>query len=163
MEYSITDTVTQETGMSVMDLAEYLLTYEVTEKYTIRPYMTHLKLHKLLFYIQGYHLLFSGKALFTEDFVAHRTGYIIPEVYEEYKKYGAYTVPFTKSIIREEGFLPGTLEVLQGVLIDMGRLDSKTMEELLHQGDLYWGKENGDPVTKQEILMEFKRNHELIE
>lgn len=49
--------------------------------------ITNLKLQKLLYYIQGWHLGLHGKPLFNEDFQAWVHGPVQPAVYAEYKKY----------------------------------------------------------------------------
>lgn len=49
--------------------------------------ITNLKLQKLLYYIQGWHLGLYGKPLFEEDFQAWVHGPVQPVVYGEYKRY----------------------------------------------------------------------------
>lgn len=49
--------------------------------------ITNLRLQKLLYYIQGWHLGLHGKPLFEEDFQAWVHGPVQPAVYSEYKHY----------------------------------------------------------------------------
>ena len=49
--------------------------------------ISNLKLQKLLYYVQGFHLASFGRALFEEDMIAWTYGPVVPEVYDAYKKY----------------------------------------------------------------------------
>lgn len=49
--------------------------------------VTQLKLQKLLYYVQGYSLVVLQKPMFKEDLEAWDYGPVIPELYEQLKKY----------------------------------------------------------------------------
>lgn len=55
--------------------------------------MTNMKLQKMLYYEQGYHLAAFGKPLFKEDIEAWMYGPVVPEVYEKYKASGSSPLP----------------------------------------------------------------------
>jgi uncharacterized phage-associated protein len=48
--------------------------------------VTNLKLQKLLYYVQGWHLGIYNKPIFNEDFQAWVHGPVIPEIYFQYKE-----------------------------------------------------------------------------
>lgn len=50
--------------------------------------ITNLKLQKLLYYQQGFHLAYFDEPLFNEGIEAWTHGPVVPEVYRTYKKYG---------------------------------------------------------------------------
>lgn len=50
--------------------------------------ITNLKLQKILYYLQGWHLGLYGEPLFEDDFEAWRLGPVVPEVYDMFKEYG---------------------------------------------------------------------------
>lgn len=50
--------------------------------------MTNMKLQKMLYYEQGFHLACFGTPLFDEDIEAWQYGPVVPSVYEHYKEYG---------------------------------------------------------------------------
>ena len=50
--------------------------------------ITNLKLQKLLYYEQGFHLAYFGTPLFNEDLEAWIYGPVVPSVYEHFSKYG---------------------------------------------------------------------------
>lgn len=47
--------------------------------------VTNLKLQKLLYYVQGWHLALFNKPAFSEEIQAWVHGPVVPEVYREYK------------------------------------------------------------------------------
>lgn len=56
--------------------------------------MTNLKLQKLLYYEQGYHLAAFGTPLFGENVEAWVYGPVVPDVYDLYKEHGSSPLPF---------------------------------------------------------------------
>ncbi|MEG1749423.1 MAG: DUF4065 domain-containing protein [Tannerellaceae bacterium] len=51
--------------------------------------MTNMKLQKLLYYMQGFHLAFFDEPLFHDEIEAWMYGPVVPAVYEEYKACGS--------------------------------------------------------------------------
>lgn len=50
--------------------------------------LSNMKLQKLLYYQQGFHLAYFGTPLFNEDIVAWQYGPVVPEVYDAFKEFG---------------------------------------------------------------------------
>ena len=55
--------------------------------------MTNLRLQKLLYFAQGWHLVRYGKPLFEDEIDAWQYGPVVPSVYNEYKSYGRSGIP----------------------------------------------------------------------
>lgn len=55
--------------------------------------LTNLKLQKMLYYQQGYHLAAFGTPLFEEEVEAWMYGPVVPCVYDVYSHYGSETLP----------------------------------------------------------------------
>ena len=70
-----------------MSTAKDLAKYVVATFQEAGDPIDNLKLQKLLYYIQGFHLTFFDKPAFPEDFEAWVHGPVLPGVYVEYKKY----------------------------------------------------------------------------
>ena len=51
--------------------------------------LTQMKLHKLLYYANGWHLGFKGKPLFAEKIEAWDYGPVVPSIYREFRDFGA--------------------------------------------------------------------------
>ncbi len=52
-------------------------------------FVTQMKVQKLLFFAQGYHLAKYGEPLIIEEFEAWQYGPVVPNIYEDYKLYGS--------------------------------------------------------------------------
>lgn len=72
---------------SVMDIANKLLVKAADT--CGGDLMSNMKLQKMLYYEQGYHLAAFGTPLFEEDVEAWMYGPVVPCVYEHFKEYGA--------------------------------------------------------------------------
>ncbi len=55
--------------------------------------ISNLKVQKLLYYAQGGYLAFHDEPLFPEAIKAWAHGPVVPQVYHEYKQYGAGPIP----------------------------------------------------------------------
>ena len=51
--------------------------------------ITQMKLHKLLYFSQGWHLAFRGEPLLNEMLVAWEYGPVVPSIYHEFRSFGA--------------------------------------------------------------------------
>lgn len=51
--------------------------------------LSNLKLQKLLYYEQGFHLAWFNSPLFSDDIEAWMYGPVVPSVYDYYKKFGS--------------------------------------------------------------------------
>jgi len=69
--------------ISPSHLSDFLL-YESRERGDI---LTNLKLQKLLYYSQAWHLALKGKELFEEDFQAWVHGPVLPSQYQRFKNF----------------------------------------------------------------------------
>lgn len=66
--------------------------------------MTNLKLQKLLYYMQGFHLAMFDKPLFDNEIEAWMYGPVVPAVYENYSPQGK------NLLYNEEGYTPIQLQ-----------------------------------------------------
>jgi uncharacterized phage-associated protein len=75
----------------------------------------NLKLQKLLYYVQGWHLAVYGEPAFADDFEAWVHGPVLPGIYVQYKKYrwNPITEPVEKPNIDKElaGLIQEVLDV----------------------------------------------------
>lgn len=68
-----------------MDIANYIVDYSLSKGYSIN----NLKLQKLLYYANAKYLVENDYALFDENIEKWKLGPVVPQVYHEFKKYGA--------------------------------------------------------------------------
>lgn len=82
----------------VIDIANKLLQKAASE--SGGELMSNMKLQKMLYYQQGYHLAVFDAPLFSDDIEAWTYGPVVPSVYSHFKKYGAGGIaPECKTVI----------------------------------------------------------------
>lgn len=82
-----------ETKCTAMQAAEELIRLADIDSVSGGDLMTNLKLQKLLYYEQGFHLATFGKPLFPEPVEAWIYGPAVPPVYEKYRPFGQNALP----------------------------------------------------------------------
>ncbi|MCA6080406.1 MAG: DUF4065 domain-containing protein [Endomicrobium sp.] len=85
--------------MKALEIAKRILNYQLLD-YTLE--ISHLKLQKLLFYCQAYHLSISGEPLFEDDILAWDYGPVVRSVYENYKKHDSSIISVKKELKSED-------------------------------------------------------------
>jgi uncharacterized phage-associated protein len=70
--------------ISCKDVAKYFLTLNDEE---VGELISNLKLQKLVYYAQGFHLAITGELLFPDSVEAWAHGPVIPILYHEYKPF----------------------------------------------------------------------------
>lgn len=95
-------------------------------------YVSNLKLQKLVYYAQAWHLALKGSPLFNEDFEAWIHGPVIPSLYHEYKDFGWH--PIDRYIHDEELFegLGDVIEFLNEVADEYFSVDAYDLERMTH-------------------------------
>jgi uncharacterized phage-associated protein len=81
--------------MKALDIANYFLSL-TNEEYG--DGISNLKMQKLLFYAQGFHLAFYNKPLFNEKIEAWMHGPVVPDLYHHYKHNVADALPKPKKM-----------------------------------------------------------------
>ncbi len=76
------------------DIAHKIIKIGMIESDSGGELITNLKLQKLLYYQQGFHLAVFGTPLFEESIEAWAYGPVVPQVYQIYKKYGNQGLKF---------------------------------------------------------------------
>ncbi|MBC6455939.1 MAG: DUF4065 domain-containing protein [Hormoscilla sp. SP5CHS1] len=76
--------------LNCYDVANYFL---AQQDESAGDLISNLKLQKLVYYAQGFHLAIYVRPLFTEAIAAWTHGPVVPELYEYYQKYGNCAIP----------------------------------------------------------------------
>ena len=82
-----------------LDIAKKLIFKAQNDEPNGGERLTNLKLQKLLYYQQGFHLAFFGTPLFGDTVEAWMYGPVVPSVYNEYSSYGSSSLPEVDSVI----------------------------------------------------------------
>ena len=115
--------------ISVFDVAKYFLTLNDEE---IGELISNLKLQKLVYYAQGFHLAIMDEPLFADSIEAWAHGPVIPSLYHEYKVHNLQAIPsptsFDADIIPQE-----TRELLDEVYNVFGQFSAWKLRNMTHE------------------------------
>ena len=79
----------------VNDIANKIIANTDTEHGDI---ISNLKLKKLLYYMQGFHLAVYGEPLFEDEVVAWQYGPVVPTMYDRFKHFGSKAIEIPDDI-----------------------------------------------------------------
>lgn len=117
----------------------------------------NLKLQKLLYYAQGYHLACTGTSFFSDAIEAWRHGPVASNAYHTYKGYGSQAIPviFLAQDIKVDSFQS---ELIDYVLETYGHKTGWELRNLTHNESPWLqhssdGKvADGESITESELL-----------
>ncbi len=114
--------------------------------------ISNLKLQKLLYYAQGFHLaIYEGKPLFEEDIIAWSYGPVVREVYDVFNEFGSGVIPVpdeTIELTEQEKELVGEV---WGVY---GQFSALKLMEMTHE-EMPWMTTERNSIISHEKLQEF--------
>jgi uncharacterized phage-associated protein len=114
--------------LTCFDVADYFLSLVDEEEGDL---ISNLKLQKLMYYAQGFHLAMYDKPLFSEPIEAWEHGPVIRALYSKYAAYGANPIPNPDSIdfikLNDE-----TKEFLNEVYNTFGQYSAWKLREMTH-------------------------------
>ena len=114
---------------NALDIAKYFITLANPEA---EDFITNLKLQKLLYYAQGFHLVLFGKPLFRESLEAWQYGPVVPEIYRVYKQYGTSPLPQPDDF-KIDQYDRQTQELLDEVYEVYGQYTSPTLRHFIER------------------------------
>ena len=138
---------------SVHDIARYFLALGRVADDTgdEEDPISNLKLQKLVYYAQGYHLAMFDKALFPEVIEAWGHGPVVRDLYREYKKYGGGPIPkaedFDINVLGED-----TRKFLNEVYAARGQFTAWRLRQMTH-AEAPWAN-SYEPGLNHEITHE---------
>lgn len=116
--------------LTCFDVANYFLSIGDADD------MTNLKLQKMVYFAQGHCLAKCDERLYNEDIEAWVNGPVIPELYNEYKKYKDNSIPapenFNYKIVKDKR------DILDAVHIEYGQYDAITLLDMTHIKSSPW-------------------------
>ncbi|MGK7893898.1 MAG: Panacea domain-containing protein [Xenococcus sp. (in: cyanobacteria)] len=140
--------------LSCFDIAEYFIQLANDTG----SFISNLKLQKLVYYAQAWHLALYDEPLFDEDFEAWVHGPIIPQLYQEYKKFGWHPIEQ-----EAKPDLPSNIkEFLDELALEYFAVDAYELEQMTHI-EAPWIKARGNlppdaasnSVIRQEWIKEY--------
>ena len=148
--------MTERKIYSALDVAKWFINVADRESGDL---ISHLKVQKLLYYAQGWHLHFFGDPLFEEDFQAWAHGPVVPAVYQHFRSHGFNPIPeqpVTRKIVGDAVDLLGVVNEKYGIF------SAKKLERMTHD-EAPWKEargglsheEKGNSVIPKNKIKEF--------
>lgn len=128
---------------SVFDVASYILGKADLDE---GDGITHLKLQKLVYYVQGFSVVLLGRPLFPEVIEAWTHGPVVPKLYKQYSNFGANVID------QAQDGTPDNLTIEEKALIDdvfsvYGEYSASKLRNLTHNETPWMEAENKEDVT----------------
>lgn len=117
-------------SIKALDVANYILWLD--DRYEGSEGITPLKLQKLVYYCQGFHLAMFGEQLFPEKIEAWLHGPVVPDLYHHFKQAGNNIVEAPKSI-DDTYFSEKQKDLLDEVLETYGQFSAWRLRNMTHE------------------------------
>lgn len=98
--------------MKALDVARKIISFAENDEAAGGDLITNLKLQKLLYYVQGYHLAFFDSPLFEDKIESWMYGPVVPSVYEHFKSFGSNGLHSADINSTTESFNPNSLDLI---------------------------------------------------
>jgi uncharacterized phage-associated protein len=125
-----------------MYTAQQIADYIVWSAHESGSFISNLKLQKILYYVQGWHLAIFQCPLFAERFQAWVHGPVIPELYHRYKKHSWRNID--EDVARPD-LDAATADFLDEVLDEYGSKDALELEYLARREEPWLLARKGVP------------------
>lgn len=145
---------------TAVEIAKHFVGIAAREKRDISP----LKLQKLLYFAEGYHLAIHGTSLFVDEIEAWKFGPVVESVYHEFKEFGSGPIDRQWARAAFEDSDPRH-EFLQRVWMTFRNWSPIELSELSHQPGGPWDQvlqeNDGElrrnlPIEKDRIRIYFQ-------
>lgn len=134
------------------DVARYILSLTDEDSGEL---ISHLKLQKLLYYAQGFHLAIFDKPLFEERIVAWQHGPVVPKVWDVYRDYGSNPIPkpddFDRSAISSDA--RGVIDEIYTVF---GQYSAWKLRNMTHEEAPWANVAMNEEIAKASMMEYFK-------
>ena len=134
----------------VKEISEYF----IKKTHDSGGYISPLKLQKILYYAQGYHIAAFDEPLFDEDIQAWQHGPVIPKIYHKYKN--------SSQVLESEcsafSLPDGLMKFLDNILEVYGRHSAWQLREMTHSESPWlssYEKGVSNKVIPQSLLKDF--------
>jgi uncharacterized phage-associated protein len=134
------------------NVADFLLSLCQPE---IGDTMTNLKMQKLLYYAQGFHLALYDTPLFSEKIKAWQYGPVVEEIYEEYDEYGQNPIPQPKRV-NTSMFNPDQINFLKEIYEVYGQFSALRLMQMAHQEPPWTTTVKGGIISHEKMKRYFK-------
>ena len=144
-----------------INVAGYLLKLAAEEPEP--EYLSHMRLQKLLYYVQGWSLGIRGRPMFGSPIEAWRHGPVVREVFPHFADFGDNPIPFSRAGTGT-GLSRGDCDFIASIWESYKGFSAAALRSKTHAEPPWrevWGDrdddDRGDEVIPQEIMAQFFR------
>lgn len=116
--------------------------------------ISNLKLQKLVYYAQGFHLALFDAPLFDEDLEAWTHGPVTPSLYHQYKGYGSAPITAPSYDLTDE-FSPEQRDLLDEVHDVFGQFSAWKLRNMTHNESPWLENEDSASIIPKATLQEY--------
>ena len=139
--------------ITALDLAKYLV--RLNEKNEdFGEVLTNLKIQKLAYYIQGFHLAYFDEPLFDDPIVAWQYGPVVVSLYDSLKKFGNNAVIFTDDSVVKMN--KKQRDLIDAIFNQIGQYSAWKLVEMTHSEDPWKSVNLQEEITKESLSAFFK-------
>ena len=133
-------------------IADYILSLSNPDEGDI---ISNLKLQKLLYYVQGFHLAVYDAPIFDETIKRWEHGPVVLQVWQEYRDYGASALPVPEAvdfsqITREQK------ELINEVYETYGQFSAWKLRDMTHNEPPWKYTDENEEITHADLSRYFK-------
>jgi uncharacterized phage-associated protein len=136
---------------SAESIANYVLSLTDVDSGEI---ISHLKLQKLLYYIQGFYLAIHQRPLFSEKILAWNHGPVVQEIYNKYKGNGN-TPLFADASFDETAIGAEEKELIHEVYQVYGQFSAWRLREMTHSEPTWRNTPQSEEITHESMIAYF--------
>ncbi|MDC7141904.1 Panacea domain-containing protein [Bacteroides finegoldii] len=115
--------------------------------------ISNLKLQKMMYYQQGFHLAYFGTPLFDEDIVAWQYGPVVPSVYQEYKSFESNSISTSKEGI---SLSDDEEELFNNVYEEYNQFSAVALMKMTHEESPWKTTEINSVISRDKMAAFFK-------
>jgi len=121
----------------------------------VGDYISNLKLQKLVYYAQGFHLAIYNEPLFNEDIVAWEHGPVVPELYRVFKGHGSDVIPVPEDVDFSM-FSEEQIDLVKEISEVYGQFSAWKLRNMTHS-ETPWLSTDRNEVIDLDVMKEFFR------
>ena len=134
---------------TAMNVAKYFLSLQDEEA---GDTISNMKLQKLLYYAQAYHLVEFREPLFEDSIEAWTHGPVVPAVYHDFKRYGPGAIPLADDAVELD---ERTTAYLNEIYRTYGQFSAWKLSKMTHEESPWREAWETDKRITNERLLDF--------
>lgn len=121
--------------------------------------ITNLKLQKLIYYTQAWHLVHFSKPIFDDIIEAWEHGPVIPNLYHSFKRFGYSAIKYKEEGSEESVFTKNQISYLKSVYNTFIKFSAHELVNMSHNEDP-WKKatQKADKIISHKSMKDFYSN-----